>query len=131
MGANLILNQHCKSYEETFSPYHLKDLIVTHRFPIVKRQPAVKCHDVSPWTQTGSRAPVVHNGEREEVLANRTKLSREQLNFYSTPEGIVHLNKKGISLALERRVALFSFSRRSFAMACLVSPFLHEEQILS
>ncbi|WP_075883096.1 hypothetical protein [Candidatus Protochlamydia sp. W-9] len=49
----------------------------------------------------------MHNGEIGEVLNRKEALSVKEKNLYSTGPGIVQLNKKGISLAIDRRAALF------------------------
>lgn len=100
----LFFNPGCQPYREIFSPRRNAQVIQNSAFERSKRQPPLKCHDTSPWLQKGSRCPVVHQGE---VIGSRNKLSQERLDYYSTPQGIVELNGEGISLAVERRVALF------------------------
>lgn len=93
-------------YPVVFSPVHQAQSIQNNSFSVVERASPEKCN-VSPWMQKGSRCSYVDEGELKEIVSNRSKLTPEQVNYYSTPQGIVDLNKKGISLALEKRVALF------------------------
>ncbi|MEI8125946.1 MAG: hypothetical protein WCG42_09330, partial [Parachlamydiaceae bacterium] len=98
-------NSNCKPYSEVFSREQNARSLSTYAFPVQERGAAEKCHEASVWLQKGARCPVIHHGERSDIIANRKSLSRDQVTFYSTPEGIVDLNKDGIELALERRVA--------------------------
>jgi len=101
------LDSYCSPYGELFSPPKNAESIKAFTFSLIKRQSAEKCHDCSPWLQKGSRCPVIHAGELAEVAENPKTLTQAQLDLYSTPEGIVSLNKEGIKIAIERRVALF------------------------
>lgn len=96
-----------KNYPETFSPLLSAQSIKTHAFPCVKRGPALKCEGVSEWLQKGSLCPVVYSGEAKEILAKSKQLSPEEIAHLETPAGKVEFNKEGISLAVDRRVALF------------------------
>jgi hypothetical protein len=92
-------------YPSTFSPEKHAKSLKEHAFPVTKRGPAQKCEGAN-WLQKGSRCSFLHNGESSEVLGRNGSLSVDEKKFYSTPQGIVQLNKKGISIALERRLAL-------------------------
>ena len=81
-----------------------------------------KCEGASSWLQKGSRCSVVYNGEDPKVLGRNqhevtfddkltctvlSEIKKEEIDFFKTPKGVVHLNRKGIALAVEKRVALF------------------------
>lgn len=95
------------TYSEVFSPERHAKSIQKHAFPKTGRGTAVKCINNSPWLQTGSRSPVVHHGEHPDVIRRVKSLTPVELARYSTPEGIIELNKKGIKLAIDRRIMLF------------------------
>lgn len=102
-----MLNQKCMPYPEVFSHHRKAQSIQLNSFPVTKRGAAEKCHDVSEWLQKGSRCSLVHNGEDPIIVQNQRKLSKEQVAYYSTLQGTIDLNKKGINLAVEKRIALF------------------------
>jgi hypothetical protein len=102
-----VLNQSCKPYPELFSCHENGEAMKLHAFPLVKRGTAEKCEGVAAWLQKGSRCSFVNYGELREIVENRGNLSKEQVDYYATAEGTLDLNKKGISLALDKRVALF------------------------
>ncbi len=101
------LNTQCRPYPVVFSPEKNAKSIQKYSFPVVKRSSAEKCHETSAWLQKGSQCSVIHNGELPAIVENRSHLTKEQVGYYTTPEGIVDLNKKGISIAVDKRVALF------------------------
>lgn len=101
------LNEHCRPYPEQFSTTYKDSSIKESAFSIPKGRKVEKCNRNSPWKQDGSRCPVIDYGEAPRVIESLGQLSKEKSEFYSTPPGIVQLNKKGISLAVERRIALF------------------------
>jgi hypothetical protein len=102
-----ILNQDCKPYNHVFSPLLQAADIKDYGFELAKRSPAKKCHETKEWLQKGARCPVIHIGEDNLILEEKDRLTPEKFEQISTPKGIVELNKEGIEMAIERRVALF------------------------
>lgn len=94
-------------YNDAYSPARATQSIKDYSFPCVKRTPAIKCHDVKPWTQVGSQSPVIHFGENKEIISRAKKLNDREIKHYKTPQGIAVLNQEGIDLAVERRISLF------------------------
>lgn len=95
----------CQPYPQVFSIEKSEDSMIANRFSVVKRDHAKKC-DGSKWLQKGSECSYINFGEDSAIIENNA-LTNDQVDFYSTPNGKVDLNKKGISLALEKRIALF------------------------
>ena len=102
-----ILNQDCKPYNHTFSPSAQESDIKNYGFEVARRSPAKKCHDTKEWLQKGARCPIIHIGEDGLIVEQKHHLTPEKFDQLSTPKGIVELNKEGIEIAIERRVALF------------------------
>lgn len=100
------LNVSCKPSPVVFSPTASADSIQANAFPIVGRGTALKCENAASWLQKGYRCPVIDRGEDPAVLESKT-LTKKDLDNLKTPEGIVELNREGIAIAVERRVALF------------------------
>lgn len=92
------LNKTCIPYPEQFSQARHANSIIEYAFPAGQKRKTTTCNRNSPWKQDGSRCSVIDNGEQIEKIANIRKL---------TLEVAVDLNKKGISLAVKKRVALF------------------------
>lgn len=95
-----------KPYSETFSKTSMTQSISDNHFPVGKRESATDCN-ASKWLQKGSRTPYIHNGEDEEVVEKKNRLTAHEVEELSSADGIVKLNRKGIELAVERRVSLF------------------------
>ena len=101
-----VLNQSCKPSPVVFSPETSAASIKTNAFPVGARGAALKCDNAAIWLQKGFRCPVVNSGEDREVIESKTLMKRD-LDRLKTPAGIVELNREGIAIAVERRVALF------------------------
>lgn len=101
------LNTYCVPSPIAFDKKKQAQSIQTHGHEITPVRNKEKCEATSPYLQKGSRAPVIDYGEDKEVLKNKSKLTPEQLALYKTPKGLLKLNKPGIEVALDRRVALF------------------------
>lgn len=112
------------TYDTFFGQTSLSDRIQQASFPQVKRISATNVEGKSPWLQKGSLSPYIEHGEREEIWERRTDLTGEEIAFFKTPQGIVDLNREGIELALDRRVALF-FQQ---SILCYKMPFVFSEQ---
>lgn len=99
------LSQH-KPYQEVFS---IKQATLDiQKYGVDPQKRVVElCNRTQPWLQAGSRCPVVDEGELAKIMEKRDRLKPEEFNHYCNPTGFIELNKKGISLAVERRVALF------------------------
>ncbi|MCB1111166.1 MAG: hypothetical protein H7A37_00660 [Chlamydiales bacterium] len=95
------------SYPKLFSENSHSEEIKNSGIPLAGSRKAKKCINTKPWTQTGSRAPVINYGEDENVLYNVNRLPDAEIRSYEKPEKIVKLNKEGIEIAVDRRVALF------------------------
>lgn len=107
-------------YSEIFFSEKLSEEIASSAFQVPeKRSSPQKCSGNS-WLQKGSRSPVIEHGEEKEIWDHHTRLTAEQLKFYSSPQGIVELNREGIEMALDRRVTLF-FQQ---AILCYRMPFV-------
>lgn len=106
-------------YPVIFDLPKISEKIQSSSFPVVRRSPSKKC-DGNPWLQKGSRSPVIEHGEMEEIWENQSSLTASQISFYSTPQGIVDLNREGIEVAIDRRIALF-FQQ---AILCYNMPFV-------
>lgn len=102
----VVLRPHVHHYHEMFSPRKAATSITEYKFPVGPRAAAVKC-DGKTYLQAGSRCPVIHYGENQAVVENKTALTPHHIRYYSTPQGVVDLNKEGILLAIDRRIALF------------------------
>lgn len=102
-----VLNTHCQPYPNQFATSFKDEEIKKNGFAVPKNRHTEKMNRNSPWRQDGSRCPVIDFAELPEVTDKIKNLTPHQMTFYNSPKGIIALNKKGISLAVERRVALF------------------------
>lgn len=92
----------CNPYSLTFSHESMARSMKAHAFPFEAKRTPEKC-DGSPWLQKGSRCSYVAQGEKGDL----TNLLDAEFDKYVTPAGKVDLNRDGIALAVEKRVALF------------------------
>jgi len=102
-----VLDQNCKNYSQQFSHHENGTAMKQYAFPVVQGRTVEKCHGASEWLQKGNRCSFVHEGELSGVMAAKAQLTAPQVAYYSTSEGTVALSVDGISLALDKRVALF------------------------
>lgn len=106
-------------YPIAFDVSRLSQEMIHNAFPVQARRSTEKC-DGNPWLQQGSRSPVLIHGEENAVWEARSALTVGQIAHYATAAGIVDLNREGIAMALDRRVALF-FQQ---AILCYRMPFV-------
>lgn len=110
MPANInraTLDADCKYSKEQFSRKKRADSLQKHAIPSPVKRPTARTPAASSWYQSLSNSPYVAYGENPDVIARKDCLSKKEVEYYSTAEGIVDLNKRGIAMAVERRVALF------------------------
>lgn len=101
------LNEYCQPYDEVFSTANNAAVIKQVAFPVTKERTVVKCDGISEWLQKGSRCSYLNTGENATPLQNRIVVTPAEFDYYSTPEGMAELNRKGIEIAIDKRVALF------------------------
>lgn len=112
------LDENCLNYKQQFSRTSNGRTIQENALPSPAKRKATKATE-SVWMQTMSKTATVTYGEDLAVLNSRNRLSRAEEEALETPKGIVHLNREGIEMAIDRRIALF-FQQ---AIVCYKMPF--------
>lgn len=99
-------DESCKPYKEQFSRKTQADNMQQNACASPSKRKITKPL-VAQWFQSLSFTPYVAYGEDPDVLARKSKLSKQEVKYYSTPAGVLDLNKSGIEMAVERQFALF------------------------
>lgn len=106
----------CQQYPVIVDPIRREVSLKKTGAPLTERASTVKIERQSPWLQKGSQAPIIDYGETVGIPKRRKRynlsewlgnLNPQKYDYYTSPKGIVALNREGIEAALDRRVSLF------------------------
>lgn len=112
------LDENCLHYKEQFSRVTRAQSIKDNAIPSPPVRKATKGTD-SAWMQSMSKSPRITHGEDPAIIRRKKKLTAAEEAALETPAGIVRLNRKGIALAVDNRIALFLQT----AILCYKLPF--------